>query len=194
MIRIFLARGDRAKSAVITEGFDFVTCSNPPPAVHLATVGMRTYCSACKREGYIAPRGPRWPGTAQNGKQWALSGDVNICACDPAPVFYPSRERHMTMSFTADEVRALMAGDGAAIGRMAERNEYDQHFRLLDQRTREPMPGVAYRIATDDGEVIEGLTDSQGHTRRVSGNSSLPVTIHVMVDETPIDPYWDRYL
>jgi hypothetical protein len=85
MIRTFLAKGDRAESAVITEGLDSVTCSNPPPAAHIATLGMKTYCSACKREGYIAPRGPRRPGTGPNGKQWALSGDINMCGCKPAP-------------------------------------------------------------------------------------------------------------
>jgi hypothetical protein len=38
MIRYFLARGDRAGSAVITEGLKNVTCSNPPPEVNIATL------------------------------------------------------------------------------------------------------------------------------------------------------------
>ncbi|MCA8258893.1 hypothetical protein LGM89_37055, partial [Burkholderia sp. AU31624] len=99
MIRYFLAKGDRAGEAVIVEGLDRVTCSNPPPMVHIATLDMKTYCSACKREGYIAPQGPRWPGTGPNGKQWALSGDINVCGCNPPPIFYA--ERGMRMTFTA---------------------------------------------------------------------------------------------
>ncbi|WP_244109413.1 hypothetical protein [Burkholderia anthina] len=57
MIRYFLAKGDRAGEAVVVEGLDTVTCSTPPPRVHIATLDMKTYCSACKREGYIAPQG-----------------------------------------------------------------------------------------------------------------------------------------
>ncbi|WP_258025728.1 hypothetical protein [Burkholderia sp. COPS] len=38
MIRYFLAKGDRAGEAVIVEGLDTVTCSNPPPRVHIATL------------------------------------------------------------------------------------------------------------------------------------------------------------
>ncbi|AIO48138.1 hypothetical protein ABEG10_00580 [Burkholderia cenocepacia] len=32
MIRYFLAKGDRAREAVIVEGLDTVTCSDPPPS------------------------------------------------------------------------------------------------------------------------------------------------------------------
>lgn len=114
MIRTFLARGDRGDEAVISEALDFVTRSNPPPAVQIATLGMKTYCSACKQEGYIAPRGPRCPGTGPNGKQCALSGDSNICGCKPAPVLYPLRERNMTVSFTSEQAAALMAPPGVS--------------------------------------------------------------------------------
>src|SRR5215470_16057362 len=108
MIRYFLARGDRAGSAVITEGLESVTCSNPPPRVNIATLYMKTYCTACKREGFIAPKGPRWPGTGPNGKPWALSGDINVCGCTPPPVFYA--ERGMKMTFTSEHIATLMGG------------------------------------------------------------------------------------
>ena len=42
MIRYFLAKGDRAGSATITEGLEGVTCSNPPPRVQIATLYMKT--------------------------------------------------------------------------------------------------------------------------------------------------------
>jgi hypothetical protein len=44
MIRYFLAKGDRAGSATITEGLEGVTCSNPPPRVQIATLYMKTHC------------------------------------------------------------------------------------------------------------------------------------------------------
>ncbi|MDR3095823.1 MAG: hypothetical protein LBV73_01970, partial [Paraburkholderia sp.] len=79
MIRTFLGVGDKAGDAVITEGLPSVTCSSPPPRVNISTLYMKTWCSACEQEGFIAPRGPRRAGTGPNGQQWALSGDVNIC-------------------------------------------------------------------------------------------------------------------
>lgn len=194
MIRAFLAKGDRAESAVITEGLDSVTCSNPPPAAHIATLGMKSYCSACKREGYIAPRGPRRPGTGPNGKQWALSGDINICGCKPAPTFYPVRERHMTMSFTADEAVALMAASGASVTNTPSNATYDQRFRLTNPRTGQPLPDMPYCIVTEDGSELEGRTDAQGCTQRVAGDQAMSATLHVYEEETPINPDWDRYL
>ena len=104
MIRYFLAKGDRGGNAVITEGLEFVTCSNPPPRVQIATLYMKTYCTACKQEGFIAPEGPRLPGTGPNGQQWALSGDVNVCGCSPPPVFYA--ERGMKMILTSEDAIA----------------------------------------------------------------------------------------
>jgi hypothetical protein len=105
MIRYFLARGDRAGSAMITDRLEHVMCSNPPPRVQIATLDMKTYCTACKREGYIAPKGARRPGTGPNGKPWALSGDINVCGYNPPPVFYA--ERGMKMTFTSQEVATL---------------------------------------------------------------------------------------
>ncbi len=153
---------------------------------------MSTYCPVCKQEGHIGPRGPRWPGTGPNGKQWALSGDINLCGCNPPPTFHA--ERNMTMSFTSDEAKALMGGLGATTAKTVGSNLYDQHFRLTDQRTGKPLRNAPYRIVTDDGEEYEGRTDAQGHTLRVSSDSDIDVTLHVIADETPINPDWDKYL
>jgi hypothetical protein len=152
---------------------------------------MKTWCNACKKEGHIAPRGPRWPGTASNGQQWALSGDINVCDCSPAPVFHA--ERNMTMTFTSDEAAGLIRGIAATQATKIASDPFDQYFRLTDERTGRPLKGIPYRIATDDGGEHEGRTDSQGRTLRVSGDSGISATLHVIEDETPIDPDWDRY-
>ncbi|CAH2906849.1 MAG: hypothetical protein CPSOU_0697 [uncultured Paraburkholderia sp.] len=101
MIRSFLGMGDRGGEATVMEGLDSVSCSNPPPRVQISTLYMKTWCNACKQEGYIAPQGPRWPGTGPNGEQWALSGDINICGCTPPPVFFA--QRNMNMKFPAED-------------------------------------------------------------------------------------------
>ncbi|WP_395067764.1 hypothetical protein [Paraburkholderia silvatlantica] len=162
MIRTFLARGDRAESAVITEGLDSITCSNPPPEVQIATLGMKTYCSACKEEGYIAPRGPRWPGTGPNGKQWALSGDINICGCNPPPIFRPIRERHMTMSFTADEAARLMAPSSTNVART---NTPEGHWISFVLTERGACSGLRCAAHFEDGSEQWGTFDANNTVR-----------------------------
>lgn len=192
MIRTFLARGDPGEDAMIREGLESVTCSNPPPAAQIATLGMKTYCSACKREGFVSPRGPRWPGTGPNGKQWALSGDINICGCNPPPVFYPARERNMTMHFTREQAAELMGSTGARATANAQTIAYNQRFHITNPRTGQPLRDMPYRIGTDDGDELEGRTDAQGFTECITSDQSISATLHVYEEETPLDPYWDR--
>ncbi|GAA7758992.1 MULTISPECIES: hypothetical protein [Cupriavidus] len=168
MIRYFLARGDRAGSAVIAEGLVDVTCSNPPPRVNVATLYMRTYCTACKQDGFIAPKGPRWPGTASNGKQWALSGDINVCHCNPPPVFYA--KRGMSMSFTAEEAAALVAsprhpnwGSPEAIANTDENLEC--YYEIVDARTGNPVEGMTYKLSSDSGTLVDRTPLTDGKTR-----------------------------
>jgi hypothetical protein len=175
MIRYFLAKGDRAGSATIVEGLDAVTCSNPPPRVQIATLGMATYCSACKQMGSIAPMGPRRPGNAPNGKQWALSGDVNICGCRPSPVFHA--QRNMMVTLTSQEVAAWMGGgDGtsaaATMTAPARANstptvkQYDEQLQFVTP-SGTPLANLGYRIVLEDGSEHAGTTDNEGLTERI---------------------------
>jgi hypothetical protein len=177
MIRYFLAKGDRAGDAVIIEGLATVTCSNPPPSVPIATLDMKTYCSACKREGYIAPQGPRRPGTGPNGKQWALSGDINVCGCNPPPIFYA--ERGMRMIFTAGEAAALNGRKPDVADRSFARSVavHDEQFTLLDD-TRLPLANVRYRIVTDTGQIFTGTTDTAGQTHRIATAAAASLKIY----------------
>ncbi|HEX7909323.1 MAG TPA: hypothetical protein VF534_14755 [Paraburkholderia sp.] len=193
MIRYFLARGDRGGSAMITEGLDDVTCADPPLSVQIATLYMKTYCTACKQEGYIAPRGPRWPGTAANGKEWALSGDINICGCNPPPIFYA--ERGMSMSFTSEQVAALAGSHSSAPATAnTQPGAYDQRFRVLNPYTGQPLRDASYRIVTEDGDELEGRTDTHGYTERVTSDQAVSATLHVHEEVTPLNPDWDKYL
>ncbi|WP_126227238.1 PAAR domain-containing protein [Burkholderia ambifaria] len=177
MIRYFLAKGDRAGDAVIIEGLDTVTCSNPPPTVYIATLDMKTYCAACKREGYIAPQGPRWPGTGPNGKQWALSGDINVCGCNPPPIFYA--ERGMRMIFTTGEIATLKGCKSGAADEAFARSDvlHDEQFTLLDD-TRRPLVNIRYRIVTDTGQIFTGTTDAGGQTRRIVTDAAAFLEIY----------------
>ena len=190
MRRAYLGVGDKAGEAVVTEGLPSVTCASPPPRVHLATLYMKTWCNACKQEGYIAPRGPRHPGTAPNGQQWALGGDINICGCSPPPVFYA--ERNKAMIFTAEKWAAQMEASTATSAETVPADAFTQYFQLKDEQTGKPISGIPYRIVMSNGAEFEGRTDAQGHTQRVSSDWDISAMLHVLEDETPINPYWDR--
>jgi hypothetical protein len=165
MIRYFLAKGDRAGSAMIIEGLPTVTCSNPPRRVEIATLDMKTYCTACEREGFIAPNGPRWPGTGPNGKQWALSGDINVCGCNPPPVFYA--ERSMKMTFTSGEATALTVPYTSARGLSAEDGDEDleRYFEIVDARTEAPIEGMIHKPSSDGQALVYDATLAGGKTR-----------------------------
>ncbi|PLZ01428.1 hypothetical protein CY652_16510 [Burkholderia sp. WAC0059] len=45
--------------ARIIEGLQTVICLNLPLRVEIATLYMKTYCTACRREGFVAPKEPR---------------------------------------------------------------------------------------------------------------------------------------
>ncbi len=168
MIRYFLARGDRAGSAVITEGLEHVICSNPPPAVNIATLYMKTYCTACNQEGFVAPRGPRRPGTAPNGKQWALSGDINVCGCNPPPVFYA--ERGMSVTFTAEEAASPVAPSHFSNARLPETTEnadedLECYYEIVDAKTGQPVEGMTYKLLSDSRTLVDGAPLADGRTR-----------------------------
>jgi hypothetical protein len=175
MIRTFLGVGDRAGDAVIIEGLPSVTCSNPPPCVNISTVYMKTWCNACKKEGFIAPRGPRRPGTGPNGKEWALSGDINVCDCSPPPLFHA--ERNMTMSFTAEEVAKLMGQSStgsSSVGNTVP--AYDEQVRVVADRVS--IAGYPYYIETASGDVYCGRVESDGLLPRIAADEAEPYTIY----------------
>ena len=80
MIRYFLAKGDCAGEAVIVEGLDTVTCSDPPPRVHIATLDMKTYwaVSRVKCNVLLTPRLPvPWPWLPRAFSNRASGEDVH---------------------------------------------------------------------------------------------------------------------
>ncbi|HKT99915.1 MAG TPA: hypothetical protein VJS30_25830 [Paraburkholderia sp.] len=175
MRRVYLGVGDKAGEAVITEGLPSVTCSNPPPRVHIATLYMKTWCDACKQEGYIAPRGPRHPGTGPNGQRWALSGDINICGCSPPPEFYA--ERNMAMIFTAQESTAL-TGKAIAVAStgIASMREYDEQVCTIGDQAA--LVGYPYFVETPAGTVYSGRVDLCGKLPRVYTDDADSYTVH----------------
>lgn len=177
MIRYFLAKGDRGGSATIIEGLECVTCSNPPPRVQIATLYMKTYCTACEQVGFVAPKGPRLPGRAPNGQGWALSGDINACGCSPPPVFYAERGMRMRVGDVVTERKEL--GDDHSHSSVAGA-ECDEQYVLKNEKTGQPLVCVPYRIHTSSGRVFSGMTDRAGHTQRVATRHSEKLRIEIV--------------
>ncbi|WP_235362664.1 PAAR domain-containing protein [Burkholderia sp. A9] len=185
MIRYFLAKGDRGGSAVITEGLADVTCSDPPPSVNIATLYMKTYCMACKQEGFIAPQGPRWPGTGSNGQPWALSGDINVCGCNPSPTFYA--ERNMTMTFESHEVAALGGAERIPAASIAPAEATTATHADISERHDEQVRAAIgttlpqsypYLIETSNGRTFAGHVSGDGLLPRIHSETADSYTIY----------------
>ncbi|WP_231944004.1 hypothetical protein [Burkholderia stabilis] len=185
MIRYFLAKGDRGGSAVITEGLEDMTCSNPPPSVNIATLYMKTYCAACNQEGFISPEGPRWPGTGSNGQQWALSGDINVCGCNPPPIFYA--ERNMMMTVESDQVATLAGAKSVPAASIAKAEAataaqadisvgHDEQVRAAIGTT---LPqNYPYLIEMSNGRIFAGHVNGGGLLPRIHSETADSYTIY----------------
>lgn len=177
MIRTFLCMGDKAADAVIVEGLDNATYSHDGPRLKLATVYMQTYCHACKKAGFIGPSGPRLSGTAENGKLWALSGDINICDCKPAPVFWA--QRNMTMRLTGEDIARSSMPSGGSQDETPAHDEFDERFVLVDE-SGIPFAFTAYAVERETGKIEHGVSDAQGYTHvLVQTQSAERVKIYV---------------
>lgn len=74
-------------------------------------------------------------------------------------------------------VRFVQNDSGEWAGKANE--GYDQHFLLLDEQTGNPLPNRYYRM-TFKGKVIEGRSDADGKTEKVSADDPAEVSIEVM--------------
>ncbi|PTB19248.1 hypothetical protein C9I57_19730 [Trinickia symbiotica] len=146
--------------------------------VELSTVYMKTWCDACKKDGYISPRGPRHSGTAENGRQHALSGDVNACDCNPPPVFQVVRAMSETIG---DGDIARMS---PAIARFSADDSADDAwhwigFSLRDEGNCEGMRCAAHFA---DGSVEMGAFDAQNTVSFARPNGSPCTNVEILED------------
>lgn len=170
----------------------------------IAYLGHRTYCPQCKGNFPIIEGAAT---TTFYGKGVALAGMKTACgavlvatqftdtveygdhrACSPIedrrkspqPTRGPSRDVN-TLSDLAPIVDTGRPRDG-----------YDLHFWITD-KAGAPMIDWPYRIELFDGTVVDGRTDSNGKTQKVTGKTAEEARLHVYEpDVAPIDPHWDR--
>jgi uncharacterized Zn-binding protein involved in type VI secretion len=80
-------------------------------------------------------------------------------------------------SSEAPPVRFVQDDSGEWAGKANE--GYDQHFLLLDEQTGNPLPNRYYRM-TFKGKIIEGRSDAEGKTEKVTADNPADVSIEVM--------------
>jgi len=70
---------------------------------------------------------------------------------------------------------------------------YDMHFLVLDEAGSRPLTDWPYVIELGNGARLEGRTDNEGKTAKVTAEQAEDATLRVYEPAvTPINPHWDR--
>jgi type VI secretion system secreted protein VgrG len=75
-----------------------------------------------------------------------------------------------TGSFMVKSAKAEFSGAGDGVSRSLDMPEsalnHDQSVRVVDMSTGEPLADQHYRVVLEDGQIIEGRTDTEGMTKK----------------------------
>lgn len=124
--------------------------------------------------------GPGWLGTDPNAKG-ALSGDINVCGCNPPPIFHAERQHahdlHERASGNADRThpKPPCSCRRSVTARMTS------NMCCAIPIPVNPWP-VRYRIRTASGQVFSGVIDSAGYTPRVTTTGAEALQLHIYRD------------
>jgi hypothetical protein len=127
-------------------------------------------CPACGTQGVIKCVALRIQDRI-NGKEFALSDDLCLCACNPAPKLVADQNvRYQAFAATpkdgTEEGATGRAGTiAAAVSSGATRNAMLVPLRFVDSVSGKPYANRPYRLELMDGKVVHGTTDSNGRTR-----------------------------
>ncbi|RZG76429.1 type VI secretion system Vgr family protein [Acinetobacter sp. WCHAc060025] len=86
-----------------------------------------------------------------------------------------------TISLKAGQVKVMpgsnLSTDLAAMPKL--QMDYDEQF-VIRNKVGATMPNTKYRIKTGDGKIIEGVTDSEGKTEKVTGMSMTKAILTIL--------------
>ncbi len=141
----------------------------------IALEGDLIFCPACKSQGKILCVEPRIP-EAWNDRKVALENDLCMCACPNPPRLLPQQSlRCQDLGGGAADDTATHAQTSAA----AANNDLLAGFRVIDEESGLPLPGVPYRIVLPDGTSRRGVTDADGRTMALSAQERATATLHL---------------
>lgn len=143
----------------------------------VALIGGDAYCEACKSIGRIAKTGG--PRRINFMGETAADGDMVLCKCAKPPRIVATLSGNswcddMAGSEYASDTFSTFGYDDSASSHFA----YDQHFLIEDEETGEPLVNRPYRL-TYSGGVIDGRTDSHGHTQRIGSDNAETVRLEI---------------
>jgi uncharacterized Zn-binding protein involved in type VI secretion len=128
--------------------------------IPVALEGDPVDCPACGTTGKIQCVMPRLPDDL-NGKQIALSDDLCICQCSPAPRLIAEQTVKCQFILTADEEPT-----GAAQARQTTTAAH--HFDEQPRLVAPPIEGLPFYIETRDGRTFSGRAGAAGLLPRVA--------------------------
>jgi type VI secretion system secreted protein VgrG len=60
---------------------------------------------------------------------------------------------------------------------------YNEAFVVVDEETKQPLAHVKYRLESESGVVVEGVTDALGRTERIFSKKREKLTLHLPKEE-----------
>ncbi|WP_157056160.1 PAAR domain-containing protein [Candidatus Burkholderia verschuerenii] len=143
------------------DGTDFISNNGK----EIAFGGSLATCGEC--EGTF-PVIASYDGWTHAGRNMVLDGDRVPCPCGKNRVIANGSDIWIEPVSGASGTSAYRPDPCESPASFAvSRPRYDEGFTLLDPSTGEPLSRQRYRIVTDSGCVIEGVTDQSGKTKRI---------------------------
>ncbi|MCA8293515.1 PAAR domain-containing protein [Burkholderia sp. AU30198] len=159
---------------IVISGSSDMTSDNKTIAVN----GDWATCRNC--EGMFSIAGSA-VGVISNGRCMALEGDSVLCPCghnlliagSDCTFFYEDDGGHSAANLSTASSAFARVTQASASG------TYDEQFVLADDFGR-PLANVRYRVVTDSGQILTGMTDSAGRTRRFVTDMATSLKIYAM--------------
>lgn len=166
-----IRKGDpTSHGGVVLEGSMTHICMGQP----IAFLGHKVQCPQCNgvfpiAEGVLT--------TTSYGKGVAVAGMKTACGATLIPTQFTDTVEWSSgagagSSKAAKAAQALgaAAAAGAAASAMANypADSPDEQIRVVDHKTGEPVPELAYYIEAPDGSIYTGQTDADGLCERVA--------------------------
>ncbi|OXJ06752.1 PAAR domain-containing protein [Burkholderia sp. HI2500] len=109
-----------------------------------------------------------------NGRPVASDGDITACGATLI-----ATQSTATASPTSGTGNPVGAGKGVLAQTVAQGDgTYRGRFQLVDDNTRQPISNHPYTVTSADGQTIQGMTDTNGHTDWLNTHQAASLTFN----------------